>query len=267
MSYVPAAGAVNASWLGASEYTAPIEKLSPSWGAGSSWITPSSIAYPSIAQPATRLGQFFASVAGADYLFTGETFIDHASDYSYRPSQFTLNATWLGAKPYGSVSGAFLRASWDDSIVVLSPAGFDDSSVGYPLLYGTQFATPEGFSNYVSGVKHFALHSYEYAQPQWVLDASWVGKPAYIAPTLTLNAAWALPSESKQVSLTGWDGLGLGTPYLENRLSVVAPAGISPEIIAMPLVVNKACAIATDGHIGICFWYCDSMELAPVRHA
>lgn len=240
MSYVPAAGAVNASWLGASWYAGPIDKLSPSWGVGSNWITPSGIAYSAIDKPNIRIDQFFASVAGVDNLSYGVTFIDHATDYSYRPAQLTLNAAWLGAKPYGSVSGTFLRASWDNSIVALSPAGFNDSSVGYPILYGTQFANPEGFSTYVSGVKHFALYSYEYAQPQWVLDASWVGKPAYIAPTLTLNAAWALPSESKQVSITGWDSLGFGTPYLENRLSVVAPAGIAPEIIAMPLVANKA---------------------------
>lgn len=248
MSYTPPAGVINASWVGALEYTPPVNRLNSTWdGVSVRWITPSSIASFQSKSHSVVLAQHYASAVGIGIGEIGQAFIDHDTPDSYRPPQWSVDASWLGANAYTGESGAFLRVSWDSSFVTLSPAGFEALETGRPLLYGTQFAAAVGFSTFEPTLNTYALHSYEYAPPQWSLNASWVGKGEYLNPASPLNAAWALPSEAKQISLAGLDELSFGVPYLERRLEIASPAGIEPPELSNPTVRNSAVPIKPSG--------------------
>ena len=80
------------------------------------------------------------------------------------------------------------------AVTYLYPAGISDDLVGeHELRLGQQFITSDGFDALLPG-DGYALHYWEYAYPEWVLDASWVGKTAYSSYEGMLDGVWRKPS-------------------------------------------------------------------------
>lgn len=107
---------------------------------------------------------------------------------------------------------------------------------------------------FASGQKHYALLDWQYPLPQWVLNASWVGKDVYAPPMANaVDGAWALPTEAKQVSLTGWDGMALGLPSIKSMLSIIAPAGFDSQQFTGPRIINSAAPLRPTGFLATVF--------------
>lgn len=238
--------AVNASWQGAGAYSKPIGLAQASWWAAQpATILPLSLPpggtagtarlrFTLFAQPSGIFSQSF----GAQWALSGPA--------NYRPPQYRINASWQGAVPYQAPQRTLI-VSWDTSITTIAPGGIAAPPSGFPLLYGTQFLAPQGWASLGMGEKSYALHWWQYAPPQWRIDASWVGKDAYPGLIGRIDAAWALPQEAKQVSLTGWQSGELGTPVLDNRLTIVAPTGYVATAMPAPNVRNGAAALVASG--------------------
>lgn len=255
MSYVPPSAGVSPSWAGVPAYGAPTGVLVASWSEGlEQWVPVGGSDHCSTGTPSVVLAQFFASPMGIAPPALGEVFALHDHVQAYRPPQFTVHASWLGADSYGAPSGAFLRASWDNSMAIVSPDGFDQSGVAQPSIYGTQFLQPLGWDAFSAEGKHYVLFPFQYHFPQWTLDASWVGKGVYAPPLSTaVNAAWLLPSETKQLSLTGWSGLEFGWHTAELRLARVLPAGIASPPIDKPSLRNAGAPLGPSGFVAQAF--------------
>ncbi len=249
MLYVPPSAVASASWVGASAYGAPLFRLVARWSEGlEQWVSLGGETHSRAGVPAVVLAQFFVNPVGVAPGGMGKAYALHDHAQAYRPPQFVAHASWLGAEPYGAVSGAFLRASWDNTRTVISPAGFDHSDVPAPHVYGSQFIRPSGWDTLKATGKHYATFPFEYPFPQWTLDASWVGKAAYVPPLgSAANAAWRLPSEAKQLAITGWSSMEFGWHTAERRLARVTPPGIEPPPIDKPNVRNAAAPLRPGG--------------------
>lgn len=245
MAYTPPTGSINASWLGASPYLPPKTGIWSSWAPSTTQhvFQPQPIAAPGASRPTLKWGQFIAPLAleaapfGITALLT--------KPWIYRPPQFAVNATWFGANAYSPSSGS-LAVSWDVGRVELSPVGIDPEEAGSPVVFGTQFLRPSGFDLSAIG-DSFALFSWQYAPPEWIIDASWVGRDEYDAPHGELDGLWTLPSESKYLPLTGWDSMSFGAPSLVSMRAIAAPPGIPPAGFGSPNLRNGASALRPAG--------------------
>lgn len=248
MSYTPPAGSVDVSWVGKLGYQAPSYRVAAVWSVGANqWVLPFG-AKAVVSSPVVLQAQQLVSAPGIESGSTGVVYVLRDTKQVYRPPQFIASASWVGADPYGKASGVFIRASWDRSRLTLAPGGINDSVVSEPAVFGTQFLQPNGWSALGVAGKHYALFPFEYAFPQWELNVTWVGRDTYVAASgVPVNAAWALPSESKQVSLTGWDDLSFGLASLERRLGIISPPAIGPEPLPAPSLRNAATPINPAG--------------------
>ncbi|QLI49406.1 hypothetical protein vBPaeMUSP18_24 [Pseudomonas phage vB_PaeM_USP_18] len=235
---------LNADWVGAGAYRGGFGRADGSWGLGDrQQVAAPGIHSPGAGLPALKWEQF-AAPSAIEGLELGASWVTHPSDYQRR--QFVVDGEWAGAGPYTGTIG-FVRGSWSGQIVI-SPGGFASSEFAEPLIFSSQFVAPAGVDSLATAGQHYALFSWQYAPPQWRLDASWVGRDSYAPPAAaTTDGAWSLPSESKQVSLTGWDGLALGFPSLERMLGILSPTGIQPVEIPSHTVANLAAPIRPSG--------------------
>ena len=230
---------LSATWAGAGAYGQPTGRVVALWNPGTAqWVAPQGLSGGQLGS--ASLTWTIPVTAGALYAAGyGHAWVTSAQDYQRR--QFRADASWFGAKPYAGASSV-VRGSWSGEKYI-SPAGIPGEHVPSPSLVWSQFAAPQGFDALATDGEHFALFSWQYAQPQWVLNASWVGRDDYTPATATLNAAWTLPAEAKQVSLAGWDSLAFGVPMLP----VVAPAGFNAQLIPAPNVHNLAAPLRPSG--------------------
>lgn len=244
MSYTPPFVSVSATWSGEPQYAAPLQRLRATWSSDTSrWVLPPGLRPWRLGTPAVGYGTLYPVVPGWLSQRIGATHVLNDRTANYRPPQWVLHASWKDAPPYTGAAGGFLRGSWDDGLAVIAPAGIAGEAVPQPAVYQARFVLPAGWASEVLGGNVYALHSWQYAAPQWRLDASWVGRPAYAAPTYTVDAAWALPSEAKQVSLVGWDSAHFGTAVLP----VLQPSGWDASALPPPNVRNTAAPLRVTG--------------------
>lgn len=244
MSYTPPSGTLDASWVGAPGYARPRQRLWATWYSDSAQrILPVALPAPGVLDPDVRLASQFVRPAGFESMQAGLVFAfdDHPS--RYRPPQWSLDASWLGADVYAPPF-AVLRVSWSVEVATIAPGGWSGLGVGAPSLYGTQVVQlGQGWDSLQMGVRNWALHDYEYAPPQWVLNASWVNADPYTPAKGILTAVWALPSEVRNIALTGWDSLVIG----QVQLPVVRPEGFDSGIVPAPSVRNSAAQVRPGG--------------------
>jgi hypothetical protein len=250
MSYTPPIGAVAATWVGATDYKPPLGRFVATWSDDVSqrWVLPLGVVPKSVlGVPAAKLGQFFVNPVGLAPGHVGTANILDNEDREYAPPQWVLDARWTVDDALRFTNGAALSVTWDDSIVRISVPSIDPPEVPAPHLYGTQLIQPLGEDFAVMGGNTYVLHPYEYAPPQWVLDASWVGKSTYTPPTHVVDAAWQLPSEDTVLALTGWESSAVGLPTLYGLTQYVLPQGIASQAFGIPVLINGAYGINLSG--------------------
>lgn len=234
---------MNASWFGAPAYLAPVARASATWSLSAApEILPVSLPITVFGAPALRNQQQWVSAPGIDPTPFGSTWL-LADPYLYRPPQVSIHASWVDAAPYGTPSGT-INGAWYESALMVTPSGFEAFEAGEPVLLWSQFASPPGWLSESSGLNHYALFEWEYAPPERVLNASWVGRDEYTQPSSPpLNAAWSLPAEAKQISLAGWDSQAFGAP----SLPVVRAAGFNAALVPPPHIYNLAAPLRPSG--------------------
>lgn len=251
MAYTPPTGSIDASWLGASPYAPPKTGIWSSWAASTAQrvFQPQPIEAPSAPSPVLKWGQFIVPLSLTATPFGITALL--TKPWIYRPPQFAVSATWFGATAYSPSSGS-LAVYWDIGRVELSPVGIDPGEAGSPVVFGTQFLRPSGFDPLAVG-DSFAMFSWQYAPPEWVIDASWVGRDEYEEPVGGLDGLWTLPSESKYLPLTGWDSMSFGAPSLVSMRAIAAPPGIPPAGFGSPNLRNGASALRPPGFAASAF--------------
>ncbi|KZK32003.1 hypothetical protein A4F85_04610 [Delftia sp. GW456-R20] len=235
-------GTLNVTWQGAKPSPSVIGTLAVSWGAGLDMeVYPRGIGSKVTFGTAGAIKQQF--VAAASVMAPGvpaPRSVLHPGDYV--GAQHRLNVSWQGAEPYGAPFGSII-GTWSHNRYV-APLGIGIHEVPNPLVIQQQLVKGAGgIFTFASGSKHYTLLDWQYAPPQWRLDATWVGKDEYLPAKGTLSAAWALPQEAKQVSLTGWDSAAFG----QVSLPVVKPAGWVSAAVPAPNVRNTAVPIRPGG--------------------
>lgn len=237
------ASPLNAAWVGAGAYHGAHRRVSGAWGAGSAqWVSASGIEAASPPAPSLKWTQHIAP-PGTLSERHGLTWATHDDNYQRR--QYVVNASWAGAQPYTGIY-SFVRGSWSSEIVI-APGGFLSEAFSAPLVYGTQFIAPPGFDSLSVAGEHFALYPWQYARPQWVLDASWVGKEPYTAPVAYVEGKWALPAEAINLSMVGWDSAAFGAAHVEGMRKYLQPSGFNASFVPTPTIANGAGGIKPSG--------------------
>lgn len=246
MAYTPPSGTIDATWSGAPAYVAPKTGIRASWVVSTEQhvFQPQGIAAMPAGSPVLKWKQWIAGASAGNQLALGVA-IPLLRPYSYRAPQNVINASWVGAVAYAPSSGA-LSVTWDSSRVELTPAGIAPPDLGTPVLLSTQFASPSGFSTMAVG-DGYALFSWQYAPPEWIVNASWVGKESYAGHVGVVDGLWTLPSESKYLPLTGWASSTVGTPSLEGRRTIAYPSGIASPGFGTANLTKKATALLPTG--------------------
>lgn len=240
MAYTPPSTPLNGSWSGASDAMLVRGRLRATWSASSDQHIYQPIGASGVVSAPTLKWQQYIEPEGSGAPEFGSAWASYPGGY-VRP-QFRLDATWLGALSYLPPQGA-LGVTWSTAVSYVDPSPILPPDLGTPVVTQQQVVLAEGFATGVVGEGHYALFSWQYPVPEWVLNASWVGRDDYTPATATLNAAWTLPAEAKQVSLAGWDSLAFGVPMLP----VVAPAGFNAQLIPSPNVHNLAAPLRPSG--------------------
>lgn len=246
MAYTPPSGTIDATWSGAPAYVAPKTGIRASWVVSTEQhvFQPQGIAAMPAGSPVLKWKQWIAGASAGNQLALGVA-IPLLRPYNYRAPQYVINASWVGAVAYAPSSGA-LSVTWDSSRVELTPAGIAPPDLGTPVLLSTQFAQPSGFDMMAFGGS-YALYPWQYAPPEWIINASWVGKESYTGPAGVVDGLWTLPSESKYLPLTGWASSAFGTPSLESRRTIAYPVGIAPAGFGTANLTKKATALLPTG--------------------
>lgn len=234
---------LNATWAGAGAYGQPLGRVVALWNPGAAqWIAPQGLSSGQLGS--ASLTRTIPVTAGALYAAGyGHAWVTSAQDYQRR--QFRADASWFGAKPYAGASSV-VRGSWSGEKAI-SPAGIPDEQVPSPSLVWSQFAAPQGFDALATHGEHFALFPWQYAQPQWVLNASLAGKPVYTSPSGYVEGKWALPAEAFILSMIGWDSAHLGAPAVEGMRKYAYPQGFDAHFVPVPQIVNGAGGIKPTG--------------------
>lgn len=242
MSYTPPSGTISPNWPGAASYTAPGSVLVGSWGT-KSYLSPTGLVAtlygvaiarrPHIIRPAGFDG---SRVSGAAAV---------GAPGGYVPQQLVVNSSWIGKNPYSPPS-LVVTASWG-SVRSIAPAGIAPPDVPEPVLRWTQFAAPAGIISLMFGPNTFALFTWQYAPPEWVVNGSWVGKPTYSPPNKLVSGLWTLPSESKYIALTGEDYSAFGSHLAYNLRQIIYPAGFDAKTFGTASVRNAAQSAVVSG--------------------
>lgn len=247
MSYTPPKPPLLVSWAGGAEYHGPLGRVRASWQVTTDQYIfgPHYLRLDNAVPAPVLIWQQIVSPVGASPALGGfAQQVRKPGDYAL--PQYKVNASWLGASPYQRPLGG-ITATWSDDVYV-GPQGIAAPDMPAPLVVQQLLISGAGgISGFSSGSKHFALLDWQYAWPQWVVNASWVGKDEYARPAGEVNGVWALPQEAKQVSLTGWNSAALGLPRLQRMRDIVQPAGLPPPEIPRPRVINGASALMPIG--------------------
>jgi len=226
MSYSAPIAMINPTWLGSDSYPAPASTIAAFWGSNPRYLAAEGVPCPPVESVLLKWTEIAATQGIAPGAVADWMTIGRAGDYL--PQQFVINASWVGADQYSSPQFG-ITATWAN-LTYISPLGIQDEPVPEPILTWTETIRPQGANTSLIQGKIYVLHPWEYAFPEWVLDANWVGKKSDYNPAQwVLNAAWTLPAEESQVPVTGWDSLELSTPSVKRMLEFVSPQGLPPE--------------------------------------
>lgn len=237
------AGILNATWAGAQSYTFPYSGINARWGASAQHIDVQPIQASGMGSVSTlRNGMVYPS--GFNGLAFGRVPTISKPNQYVQASCF-LDATWQGAVSYAG-SFAVVSGGWS-AVTYLYPAGIHEDLVGeHELRLGQQFITADGFDALLPG-DGYALHYWEYAYPEWVLDASWVGKAAYSSHEGTLDGAWRKPSINSYIAVVGVNEATFGSARLSNGYEYLAPLGFNANIFGQASLNNNARLIRPGG--------------------
>lgn len=232
MSYTPPASPFTVAWVGGDAYAGATWRLTVTWAADPRYLSAPGIEPGTPGEPSAKLGHHFVTVPSIDSGGVGAHFALSPEDY--RPAQFILDASWFGADPYAAPLSP-LPATWA-GIKRVTPAGIYEGDVPAPVVFGDQFISPPGWQSSSFG-DPYALFTWQYAPPEWTLNATWVGKLEYTPPDAdVVNGWWTLPSESLYVSVVGIDTLEFGSTFIRHAYRELAPAGIGPGSVGTPAV-------------------------------
>lgn len=256
------ASPLNAAWVGSGTYHGAHRRISPSWGAGTAqWVSTAGIEVGNAGAPVLHWTQF-ATPIGVPPESPGASWITHDTDFQRR--QFVANASWVGALPYAGLQG-YVRGSWSAEVVI-APGGFLSEAFSAHLVYGTQFIAPSGLDALATEGEHFALYPWQYPQPQWVLDASWVGKAPYTAPAGVVEGKWALPSEAINLSMVGWDSAAFGAAHVEGMRKYLQPSGHNASFVPTPSIINTAGGVKPSGFATQLFGTAEAWNFRQYAH-
>ena len=237
------AGILNATWAGVQRYTFPYSGVNARWGASAQHIDVQPIQAPAMGSVSMlRNGMVYPS--GLNSFGFGH-FLAISKPNQYVQASCFLDATWQGAVAYQG-SSTVVSGGWAN-VTYLYPAGMSEGLVGeHELRLAQQFITPDGFDALLPG-DGYVLHFWEYAYPEWALDASWVGKVPYTPPEGLLGAAWRIPSEDLQVAVLGISEEMVGPATLELFTQYVYAVGAPEPEVRPPTVRLGAQGVATKG--------------------
>lgn len=249
MSYTPPISPLLGSWAGQQAYRGATSNLPVSWSLGTDTyiaLVPANRG-ATVGRPSLTWDEMASPAGIADPGVSLGLQVTFRDQY-IRPNVF-LQVSWWGADPYAGPAGS-ITASWANATYI-SVTGINPPSVGEPILFLEQFATPVGIDALHFGANVYALYPWEYAPPEWVLDASWVGRPAYSATVAEVDGHWTLPSEAKTVPLVGWESsvVSDGASLLRS-LEILEPAGFVATEIGLSHLANKADPIRPAGIAG-----------------
>lgn len=245
MSYTVPTFTIDVSWAGAPSYPAQRGNLPASWG-GEVFLAPVSLPPASAFGPVTLAWEQFLAPSGLPPPPVAE-FGWVLDPEDYRTPQFSVDGFWAGEGVYAPPTGS-ITATWAD-ITFISVLGIDEANVPEPTLHWTEFASPEGWSSTVLGENFYVIHPWEYAPPEWVLDASWVGKDPYAAPEITVNAAWALPAEETYLSVVGISPGPVPSPAVRGSREFVLPTAWLSSYIPEPADIRNTAVELLPGGI------------------
>ena len=221
MSYTPPNGLVtNASWHEAPVYGLPFGKASANWSGG---ITVSPVGLPAPGTPSPRLlWTEFVTPTGFDHSVVQAR--SATTDEQYPAPQHFVNASWFWADSY---SGSYFKVPglWGKTVMVYA-AGIGTPAVPLPRLLWTEFARPAGIDALRVG-RHFTLHDFEYAWPEWRVDASWLGAEDYGGKTSPLDGWWVIPIEASYLGVVGSEFTVFGSTAIRHTLRRVEVPGIA----------------------------------------
>ena len=109
---------------------------------------------------------------------------------SYTPPVDTIEVSWAGQDAYSAPSGT-IAATWSDNPRYVAPPGVPAKSSGAPGLIWEQFIAPPSVPQSVVAERLWALFPKHYRTPQFIIDASWLGRDVYAPPIATFTATWA----------------------------------------------------------------------------
>ena len=163
---------------------------------------------------------------------------------SYTAPKNVANATWVGAASYQPAKWR-LKGSWVVSTAqeVFQPVYDGPPAVPAPVLKWTQFARPDGIPAFAVSNNLAVAHPDDYVRRQFVVNASWVGAKPYTAPKNIVNAAWTLPAEATQVSVTGWLSSTVGSSRIELNSRYVLPTGFASSSFGTARLTTSALGI------------------------
>lgn len=244
MSYAPPTSSLEPGWAGEPNYRAPHANLPASWNSAQHYVGPAGVAsHAELPPPSFTWDQFIAAQGFGDSVAAFRAWALRQN--TYRDPQHTVSASWVGAEGYGPPFYTF-TATWA-AITYIAATGIHEEGVGDPVLIQTQFAAPDGWSSSGFG-DAWAIYPWEYAPPEWVLDVSWVGRPAYHGKDSQVEGHWTLPSESKAVPLVGWDSLVVSDGLnLKHSLEYLEPTGFNAALFGVAYLANKAAPLRPTG--------------------
>lgn len=270
--YRPAQSPVNASWLGAEAYTAPVGTASVVFDLTLRILAPGGLAAGSAGTPVLRWQQFISPPGLSSQDFGTATYV--LRPYEYKPPQWVVNATWVGAESYvtptSPINAAFTPPVAD---TIVSAVGFDSSAFGTATAYNgsrqllvsgiasaeafgaantflkQRFVTPGGIASALYGTAFVS---------NWVrtlLPAGFTGAvpgptvvntraTQTVAPGGLFAGAWGTPSISPRfVFATGIAGQ-IGTPFVTRNPS---PLGIDSAAYGVPAVEYRTKVLQPGG--------------------
>ena len=243
MSYVKPQWILSPSWVGSEIYGQAVSTVTAHWNNEPRYLSAPSIRAGKAGKPTLVWQQYAAPLSINDGTVASVAFALKAGVYG--SNQFVRNASWVEADIYNNPAASIV-ATWSQ-VTFLSALGFDDLSFPDPLLTQQQFIKPSGIYQPKIGVP-FSLLDYQYPQPVWVLDANWVGKQAYIQPLFNADGLWTLPSESKNLPLTGWlSSTVSNSAYIKSSLDRIFTAGFSSQQLGFANLRNGAVQIGVKG--------------------
>lgn len=222
MSYAPPNGILSTSWLSVDSYSAPKSRITAHWGSNPRYISASGIK-PATFSPVLFSWTGFAQPHSIDESVVAQ-WLTIGNDSDHLPKQFSIDASWQGSEQYsGPLLG--ITVTWAN-LTYIAPVSVSEVELPNPVLTWTETIAPAGFNSLAIQGSNYVLHPWEYAFPEWSLDANWVGKErTYSDPINPINAAWTLPAEESQLPVTGWDALTIPGPSVKRLLEIISPEG------------------------------------------